>query len=264
MTKTPVIGRCRICGLDKTLTEEHIIPRVAGGGAKVKLYSGEELFKTLGNGDEKPYGRIKQNGHAEYTLCRDCNSLSGRLYDEDFADFFNIFTQQIPPSIKIPKGLNPNEYLENKKVEIDVIGTKPLNVAKRLLVSFCSVDHPGLTDRLPEIKKAILDRDYRPNTDNFSLYISLHVGNSLYFGTQAALMNAFTNPVTVSYAGIETEILAFYLAPHNEHLKGGGLINCLDITPWLSRYHYDEVKTVRLEMMFNKSLSIRFPIPSEE
>jgi hypothetical protein len=77
-------------------------------------------------------------------------------------------------------------------------------------------------------------------------------------------MNAFTNPVAISYAGIETDILAFYLAPHDEHLKGGGLINCLDITPWLDRYQYDEVKTVRLELMFNKSLSIRFPIPKDK
>jgi hypothetical protein len=117
---------------------------------------------------------------------------------------------------------------------------------------------------MPEIRKAILDKDYQPKIDDFSLYLGLHVGSSLYFGTQALLLNAFTSPVTQAYAGIETEILAFYLAPRDEHLKGGGLINCLDITPWLNRYQYDQVVTVRLELMFNKSLSVRFPIPSDK
>jgi hypothetical protein len=264
MARKPKIGICRICGLKKPLTEEHIIPRVAGGGTKVKLYDGDQLLKTIGNGDDKPYGKIKQNGHAEYTLCADCNNLSGRLYDEDFADFFNIFVQQIPLRISVPKGVNKDDYLENKVIDIDVTGTKPFNVAKRILVSFCSVEHPGLTDRRPEIRKAIMDKDYQPKTDDFSLYLGLHLGGSLYFGTQAVLMNAFTNPVTQAYAGIETEILAFYLAPHDEHLKGGGLFNCLDITPWLNRYQYDQVVNVRLELMFNKSLSVRFPIPSDK
>jgi hypothetical protein len=262
--KAPIVGICRICGLNKTLTEEHIIPRVAGGGTSVKLYKADELLKTLGDGEEKPYGIIKQNGHAEYTLCGDCNSLSGRNYDEDFADFYNIFTQQIPPRITIPKGVIADDYLENKVVDIDVIGIKPFNIAKRILVSFCSVDLPGLTDRHPEIRKAILDKGYQPKTNDFSLYLSLHVGSSLYFGTQGVLMNTPTGIETVSYAGIEADNVAFYLAPHDEHLKGGGLINCLDITPWLNRYQYDEVKTVRLELMFNKSLSIRFPIPTDK
>jgi hypothetical protein len=264
MVKKPRVGVCRICGLSKTLTEEHIIPRVAGGGASVKLYDGDQLLKTIGGGSEKPYGKIKQNGHAEYTLCADCNNLSGRLYDEDFANFFNIFTQQIPSKVAVPKGANAEDYLENKVINIDVKGTKPFNVAKRILVSFCSVDHPGLTDRIPEIKKAIMDKDYQPKTDGLSLYLGLHVGGSLYFGTQALLINAFTTPVTLSYAGIETEVLAFYLAPHDEHTKGGGLLNCLDITPWLTRYKYDQIVTVRLELMFNKSLSIRFPMPSDQ
>lgn len=263
MGRQQITDKCRICGQIKLLTEEHIIPRVAGGGAKIKLYNGSELLKTLG-GDEKPFGRIKQNGHAEYTLCRDCNSLSGRKYDEDFANFFNIFSIDIPPHITIPKNVDTSDYLENKKIDVEIRDIKPFNVAKRILVSFCSVEHDGLTDRIPEIRQAILDKDYSPKIDDFSLYLSLHTGDSLFFGRQVVLINATPQPIIESYAGIETDILAFYLAPHDEQLKGGHLTKTLDITNWLTQYKYDEVVNIQMELTFNKSLSIRFPIPQSK
>jgi len=261
MTKKQTVkGVCRICGQNKILTEEHVIPRKAGGGTRIKLYSGNELLKALGS--QKPYGEIKQNGHAEYTLCAGCNNLSGHIYDEDFANFFNIFAIQVPPNITIPKNTDPEEYLENKKLDIMLMGVKPFNVAKRILVSFCSVDYPGLTDRKPEIRRAILDKDYHPKTNSFSLYLGLHVGNISFFATQAVMLHPFSAPVFEAFAGIETDILAFYFSGHNEHLKGGHLTKCVDITTWLRKYSYNEIVNLRLELMFNRSLTLRFPVPS--
>lgn len=69
------------------------------------------------------------------------------------------------------------------------MGVKPCNIAKRILVSFCSIEHKGLTDRKPEIRKAILDKNYKPNTDDFAIYLSLHVGNSAFYGTIPAIVN---------------------------------------------------------------------------
>ncbi len=263
MAKKPTIGICRVCGQKKTLTEEHIIPRAAGGGDKIKLYSGDELLKTLSD-DEKPYGKIKQNGHAEYTLCKTCNNHSGSSYDKDFSDFYNTITLNILKDITIPSDVSREDYLEGKRLEVELRGIKPLNIAKRILVSFCSVEHPGLTDRKPEIRKAIQDKEYRPKTDNFSVYLSLHVGSPAYYGTVAALVNVNGNYTPIAYAGIEADVLGFHLADHDEHLKGGGLINCLDITEWLTRYKYNEIANVRLELMFSKSLMIRFPIPTDK
>lgn len=263
--KQKMRGVCRICGNEELLTEEHIIPRAAGGGSKIKLYSGDELLKTLNkNNEEKPYGKIKQNGHAEYTLCRSCNNHSGSAYDNDFAEFYNVFTQQLAPKISVPKGKSLEDFLDGKRIEVELRGIKPLNIAKRILVSFCSIEHKGLTDRKPEIRKAIIDKYYRPDVQDFSLYLSLHVGNSAYFGTLAALINVNDRFVTQAYAGIETEMLAFYLSGHDEHLNGGSLIKCLDVTQWLTKYKYDEVANVNLELMFNKSLCLRFPIPKWE
>jgi hypothetical protein len=267
MAKKKVYGKCRICGGEKQLTQEHYIPRAAGGGVKITLYSGDELIKTLhkdedGN-DYKPRGKIKQNGLAEHTLCKECNELSGILYDKEFARFHNGIHHILTTSIDIPEGKTMEGYLEGEIVTIVLDDIKPFNVAKRMLVSFCSVEHPGLTDRHPEIRKAILDKNYIPSTDDFALYLSLHVGNSAYYGTVAALMNVGDRYITQAYAGIENELIAFYYSGDKE-TKSLGLNNCADITPWLTRYKYDQAATIKLELMFNKSLMIRFPINASE
>jgi hypothetical protein len=265
MAKKKVYGKCRICGEEKQLTQEHYIPRAAGGGTKITLYSGDELIKTLhkdedGN-DYKPRGKIKQNGLSEYTLCKECNELSGVLYDKEFARFHNGIHHVLTSSIKIPEGQTMGDYLENKVVTIVLEDIKPLNIAKRMLVSFCSVEYAGLTEQQPEIRKAILDKDYQPNTDNFALYMSLHLGNSACYGTVAALKNIGGRHITQAYAGIENELVAFYLS-NDKETKAVGLENCTDITPWLTRYKYDQSATVQLELKFNKSLMLRFPIPA--
>lgn len=266
MAKKKVFGKCRICGNEKQLTQEHYIPRAAGGGVKRTLYSGDELIKTLhkdedGN-DYKPRGKIKQNGLSDYSLCKECNEQSGILYDKDFAEFYKRIHYVITSSTDIPKGQNIDDYLDKKVATIVLKDIKPLNIAKRMLVSFCTIEHAGLTDRQPEIRKAILDKDYQPNTDNFALYMSLHLGNSAFFGTVAALKNVDGRHFTQVYAGIESELVAFYYSSDKD-TKAVGLDNCTDITPWLTRYKYDQTATVKLELMFNKSLMIRFPIPTQ-
>lgn len=266
MSKKKVYGKCRICGEEKQLTQEHYIPRGAGGGAKVKLYGGEELFKTLhkdedGN-DYKPYGNIKQNGLVSYTLCKECNELSGSLYDKEFARFYNGVHYTLMSQLKIPKDQTTEDYLESKIATMLLTDIKPLNIAKRILVSFCSVEHAGLTDRRPEIRKAILEKDYNPNTKDFAIYMSLHVGNSAFYGTIAALKNINGLHISQVYAGIETEMIAFYFSSDKDTIATG-LENCLDITPWLTKYKYDQPRNVSLELMFNKSMHLQFPISPE-
>jgi hypothetical protein len=259
------VGKCRICGKTKRLTKEHIIPRIAGGGKKSKLYSGDELLKILRNDGSKPYGKIEQGGYAPYTLCSDCNNLSGRLYDNDFALFANMFTEQIIPKIGVPENIEPADYLDGKNVDVTICDMKPLNIAKRILVSLCSVPGmEGLTDKQPEIRKAILDKDYLPDVKNFSLYLGLNTGNMCYMPTQKSFVSRgnvhFTETIV---AGIEGSPLSIYLAPSNEDRKVGSLAKCIDITNWLTNYKYDEIANLQLILKFNKSFSVRFKIPTD-
>ena len=262
-------GRCRICGVNSLLTIEHILPRAAGGGSKTKIYTGEEVIKAVvrkqDNIDEDvaeiPYGRIKQNGYAEYTLCKSCNSYAGRHYDKEFSNFYNavkhfIYSIAKEQSIETAEGLD--EYLLDKAMGITLSDVKPQCIAKRVLVAFCSVDHSGLTDRKPEIRKAIMNKDYRPDVGSFSIYFAPHIGSNGYFGTLAALT---TDGEVHSYAGIELGPLAFYLSDRDEHLKGGVLSKCINITNWLTDYEFGE-EAGRLEIIANFERSFALSIPA--
>lgn len=263
MAKKKITGICRICGEEKQMTEEHYIPRNAGGGIKAILYSGDELMKTLHkdeNGNtHKPRGKIKQSGLSDYTLCKECNEQSGTNYDKDFGRFYNGVHYLLTSQLDIPNDSTTEEFLADKIVTMTLMDIKPCNIAKRILVSFCSIEHPVLTDRMPEIRKAIMDKDYAPDTDDFAIYLSLHVGNSAFYGTVAALMNIGGNNFVQAYAGMENELLAFYFTGDKD-TKKTGLDMCVDITEWLTKYKYDEVANVQAELMFNRSKMLRFPI----
>jgi hypothetical protein len=267
MAKKIIIGACQICGEEKQLTVEHYIPRAAGGGASATIYSGDELLKSLQTDDDgkplKPKGKLQQNGMVKHTLCKECNERSGTLYDKEFSRFYKGLHYVLMNSISIPKGQTIEEFLEGQIVDITIPEIKLLNIAKRILVSFCSVEYPGLTNRQLEIRKAIMDKDYIPDTSGFALFMSLHLGNSAFFGTMAALKGINDQLITQVFAGIESDFLAFYFTT-DKNTKAMGLENCTDITEWLTKYKYDQPVDVKLELMFNKSLMIRFPIGNNQ
>jgi len=265
MTNDKPTGICRICGKTKKLTREHIIPRSSGNIENADVYVGIDLI-TLRKTPEKIRKEIRQGGFTVKTLCKQCNEKSGLWYDEDFSKFYLAFKEQIYPQITVPADVKPEDWLEDMRIHVKFTGPaiKPLNIAKRILVTLCSAEYENMTEkRYPEIRKAILDKDYTPDTSKFSIYLGLNLSNILVFPLQVALVQTKEGLVSEKYAGVESEILSMYLAPHNEHTKGGHLIKCLDITDWLTNYHYDEVRDLDLEIMFIKSLSIRFSIPGK-
>lgn len=266
--KLKSVGRCRVCGNIGPLTVEHILPRAAGGGDKTKIYTGDEVIKAVSRkkellnseGDEKPRGRIQQNGFTGFTLCKSCNNHSGLHYDKDFADLYNAvryFVYREAKDMNVTTIEELDEFLSSKGLSIKLTKLKLNNIAKRILVAFCSVEHPGLTDRKPEIRKAIIQKEYKPNVDKFSIYLKPHVGANGYFGTIAILG---TNGTAHAYAGIELGHIAFYLADHDAHLRGGPLERCVDITSWLTDYGYNqEAGELELFANFEKSLALNIP-----
>ncbi len=261
--------KCRICGKMEVLTREHIIPQAAGGGEKTKLYTGDELIKVISRetrtDGEKPFGKIHQDGYYDYTLCSDCNSLLGSTYDSDFSAFYNSINHHVAKMVhgelgSIPDGKELDDYLMTKGVDIHLRKIKPMNIAKRILASFCSVDHPGLTTRNPEIRRAILDKHYKPDTKNLSIYMKLHVGSRSSFGTVVALRQEGSQYVPHAYAGIEMGLVAFYLTQGEEIFSS----DCLNITNWLTDYDYDELEDMTMGLNFQKSLFLNIPSEAYE
>lgn len=265
--KRKVVGECRVCGVICDLSIEHILPRAAGGGEKTKIFTGDEVLKAVSrrqnateDEDEKPYGILQQNGFTKYTLCKSCNNYSGRYYDKDFAALYNAiryFVHQQTKDLGFTVIEEQDNFLSDKGLFLKLGKLKPHNIAKRVLVAFCSVEHAGLTNRKPEIRKAVMNKDYIPDTRDFSIYFTPHIGSNGYFGTLAALTS---DGAVHSYAGIELGPLAFYLADHDAHLKGGGLSRCINITDWLTDYQLDEeAGTLEINANFEKSLALNVP-----
>lgn len=254
--------KCRICGKTEVLTKEHIIPRAAGGGVKTKLYDGDNIIKATvrdRNSGDKPYGKIHQDGWSSYTLCKSCNSLLGTAYDTDFANFYNGFSYKIFELIRnempnVPNGVTLDNFLVGHGTDLEAT-IKPMNVAKRVLASFCSVTHPGLTDEIPEIRKAILDKNYKPSTDSFAIHLKLHVGSYSAYGDIARLLVIDGKSIIQAFSGIEMGPPAFYLTKNKEWLHD----DCVDITNWLTDYAYDEECNMKMALNFQKPLFLNIP-----
>ena len=250
-------GRCRICGKIGKLTKEHVIPRNAGGGEKVKLYNTTDVLEK---GKNARYN-IKQNGLAARTLCADCNNLIGREYDEDFGLFYKVINMGVNNSIKdlIEKGEIKDETdLKDKSLEFTIKKIRPFNIAQRILASFCSIDHENLVDRIPEIRKAILDPKYIPDAKDFSLYFSLKFGNDAFFATIAAIK---TGGKTEAFAGIESIYTGFYLkeARLNEDYPDS-LGKSLNITNWLTDFESYKEYDMKFIMPFVMNMALPIPL----
>jgi hypothetical protein len=83
MAKQKAHGTCRICGLRRELTYEHIPPRCAFNEAPARMYSVEQ-WVILESGGPAKY-RDQQRGPGYLTLCDECNNRrSGAWNVPDF------------------------------------------------------------------------------------------------------------------------------------------------------------------------------------
>jgi len=250
-------GRCRICGKTGKLTVEHIIPRNAGGGKKAELY---DLVDALEYGEKARY-RQKQDGLTATTLCANCNNSLGREYDKDFGKFYvltNVATNNIiNKALETGEIKNRNELI-GKSVSFGIREIKPLNIAKRLLASFCSIDYDDLTNRIPEIQKAILEPDYILNIEDFAIFMSL---KNNFYDTFFASMVAFRSDGSVEcYAGIESCYTCFYLKDKRINGKYPDTMDdCLNITNWLTDFEYDKEYDMRFTFPFIKTKTLAIP-----
>lgn len=258
MSKKEIVGRCRICGLEKKLSYEHILPRIAGGDKKVKLYQASDVLEADEKGIHNPFGKIYQMGYGKYTLCKECNEYCGSYYDKDFAKFYRTLWYAVSKFVT-------NEYTDKSQEEVGYIlrncsftttllNMKPLNIAKRLLAAFCSIeDGTFITDEFPEIRKGVLNKDYRLKQCDFRLYFCLHLGGDAFYSTIAAISH---NMEIFSFAGMEVNPVAFYFTQRDAKMPP---VCVVDITHWLTDFEYDEKKNLYCVIPFNDSLGLRFP-----
>ena len=142
-------GICRLCGLEKKLSFEHIPPKAAFNRRPISIQRFENLIDT----GTPLFGKSSRSnrGFGQFTLCESCNKNTGAWYGKDFIEF----AKQGMEIIRRHKSGSP--------VIVGDYFIKPLNVFKQILVMFMSADKGGhllADDSL---------RNYLLQTDNFHI-----------------------------------------------------------------------------------------------
>ena len=251
-------GRCQICGKVGKLSVEHVIRKNAGGGEKTKLYDLTDVLEH----EKKAHYHQKQNGLTATTICADCNNLLGRKYDEDFGKFYTLMNIGVEDTFQKAiknKEITDRNGLIGRSITLSIKHIKPFNIAKRLLAIFCSIDHEDLTERMPEIRKAILNPDYKPNCKDFALFMALKAGtNDSFYAT----IYTFRNDHKIEcFAGVESRYTCFYLKDKNRNKDFPDTFGeeCINITNWLTDYELDKEYEIQFTFPFIATKVLNIP-----
>lgn len=153
-------GKCCLCGIEGSLSFEHIPPRAAFNDRPVIRSCFENL---LGLGPDEPIrGRTQQRGMGDYTLCSRCNNNTGQWYGSSFVAWcyqgYDILAKS---------GGNPSL--------IYLYHLLPLRIIKQIIVMFFSVNGPEFRDAQPRLVKFVLNKEekYLPPGPRFFVYYNI-------------------------------------------------------------------------------------------
>ena len=144
-------GKCSLCGKEGFLTFEHIPPRAAFNKTAVKTLGGDALLNHIGDDEKMPWeiedveSNINQRGSGLYSLCEECNNLTGHWYGSEYVKLAQIAAQIITADFRE----------EENAVEISSV--YPLRFIKQILSMFCSISKSG--EKMQPIRDFVLDRD---------------------------------------------------------------------------------------------------------
>lgn len=165
------LGYCRICNKYGKLTFEHIPPRCALNDKEARVYTGDSFLQLMCDPNRYPWetNGVKykqlQKGLGEYTLCKNCNNITGELYGEEYKKWFYTAL----------KSINENEA-EHKKAKCAMLklkGVYPGRFIRQVLSIICST-HQGFTKKYPFVKDLILDKNYvYKDVPSFKIYMYL-------------------------------------------------------------------------------------------
>lgn len=134
-------GVCALCNrYFEDLTFEHIPPRAAFNQRPVKLYSGEKFIGSSNDPWDMKNIRYQnaQLGSGKYTLCKDCNNLTGAWYGKSYQEVSYQFAQAL-----LCYKANPSIT----EIEFEVY---PLRFIKQIISIICSLNSPDPSIQYPE------------------------------------------------------------------------------------------------------------------
>ena len=235
--KRPVFGTCCICGEHRKLSLEHVPNKAAFNSGSFVEYTIESTLRKV-----KVKGKKRQGGLGEYTLCRQCNSVTGSWYGDEFTkwahaslDFLQIRT---PSESNIDAGA------------LTLISAHPLRFFKQVVTCFCSIIGPSLIGQYPALTNYLL---HKTNTEFPS---DLRVFMNFYYGPLPKLRRfPMAGKVTVKNVGrdlipVASAIFSEFCHPPFQFIMtfGDKFQYSGEITHF-SQYAYDEQKHTTLRLL---------------
>ena len=243
------IGKCRICGEEGYLTFEHIPPRSAGNKQEARVITNDSFTKLITDKNRLPWDTagIKtqnlQKGSGCWSLCEKCNNLTGAYYGDEYVAIAKEFTSWFYN--------HQDEVMNNSMFECK-LKIHPLRFIKQVLSMFCSTTD-GLTDKFPELKEILLDKEKIINDPNFKVFMYLLRDQTLLYTGENVVFKIF--PRTLIHCS-EMSLFPFgFVFYFDKESKNDEL---LDITGFLS-YSYDDLSILNLTLPI-KSKSVPMPL----
>lgn len=167
--------RCRLCGEERPLTFEHIPPRAAYNRGRVSMLGVEDWLKHDADPDgPEPRRQIQQRGSGAYSLCEECNNLTGRLYVPELSAWV-----QAGAEVLFGKPGFAAAYRDERRTvyaDWKLQGCRPGRFLKQVATMLLAMSPPTLGDRFPELRSYARDPDKLGLPPELQLYLALYAG----------------------------------------------------------------------------------------
>ena len=170
-----------------------------------------------------------QRGNGAYTLCQQCNNLTGVWYAAEFIEFVYqgmSFLQQAnqEPSLEYP------------------FHFYPLQVYKQILCMFLSTNSPEFSKTNLQLRKIVLEKDGFYIPSQFKIYLFYCVGNRMRQTNYCGKLNVFDRSQNSFFSEIAWPPFGYVMAseaPPDDRM--------LDITHW-GQLRYNQFRSWYLKV----------------
>ena len=224
-------GKCALCGKECELSFEHIPPRSAFNDTPAKPVS---VWSAIADEDRYPWEidglpyENMQQGMGLYSLCRECNSYTGKYYGKEYKEFamrsYKVVTSNVDPA---------ETCVEYKKIH-------PLRFIKQVFSMFCSTDPNN--KHCDDLRKFVIDKDATGiDTNKYRLTMYFTRRKIVKYTGMNILMNiqAHTNTCLSEITAFPMGFLLYFHPDEKTQIEG------IDITAF-ANYSYDYEGSVLL------------------
>ena len=142
-----IVDICHLCGDYTKLSFEHVPPQAAFNDRPIVQASIEKLLKKEADLDNIS-GKTFQRGAGGYTLCEQCNSLTGRWYGSAYVDWIYQAAKVLLQSRGGPSLYYPYRLF-------------PLRVIKQIVCMFFSANGAKFREAQEDLVRFVLNKENR-------------------------------------------------------------------------------------------------------